>query len=444
MGLPKKALKESQLKYLTAGSAVDDGSHQIFRVTFIENGVQKAAFFKKLEPKNHYPELLAKISVATSVFKRIFQGQNSAEERLVFNEQEQLIGTLSIAVDGFKPFNYANEPIPLDPSLKELVIPNTKTLIDKNAMSILFGRWFLDDDDTHPHNLGFVGDATVDIDFDMFWYWFTIYMKEPRPVIGVPKKRVSLSLRDWETFPNAKDAKHYHCPTYQYPGQETLPIVMPFLPKSYADPSQFQRLANDPLAKEQQLVAALQTLLTYNPEMVRARLTEIFGSMSLNYTSLDATDVKLRAKYEEEFPSFCNPQTNVQSFVDFMLSMYQEHYDNLYRIVVFYMGCDNNGYGVPLPAMNVALYKKPSLYRTIVTWVKLQNETLHSKDDDVIRYNLDEVQKRYHQVWRDAFAPNLKQLLHDSFNLTNKLFKVASSIEVIPEISGKKTTDDSV
>lgn len=453
MGLPKKALRESQLQLLTAGSAVNDGSHQIYRVTFIENSVPVSAFFKKLDPKHHYPELLAKISVAVSLFKRLFQGKNSAEERLVFDNNDKLVGTLSIAIDGFKPFNYSSEPIPLDASARERAIPSTKTLLRKKFIKVLFGRWFLDDDDPHPHNVGVKEDEdeSADIDFDMFLYWFTIYMKEPRPIIGVPKKRVELTVPDWESFPNVKDSKPYHWATFKHPGQETLPGVIPsqllmqVLPKSYADPSQFEQLAHEQEAHEQKFDAALSALLTFHPDMVRKRLHDLFGDMPLNYTSLDNTDVNLRIKYETEFPHLCNEQTNVKPFIDFMVEMYQKHYDNLYRVVVFYMGCENNGYGIPLPATSSALYHKPSFYRNIAAWVQEQNETLYSRDDKSTQYDLAELQKRYHQVWRDAYAPTVKDLLHKTYHLTNDLLcQVSSSKQDLIEIEGKKITDESL
>lgn len=451
MGLPKKALRESQFKFHTVGSAVKDGSHQISRVTFIEGGVEKTAFFKRLETKNHYPELLAKISVAISLFKRIFQGKNSAEERLVFDDNDKLVGTLSIAIDGFKSFNFAEEPVPSDPIAKEEVIPSTKTLIERFIISVLFGRWFLDDDDGHPHNLGFAGSEAADFDFDMFLYWFTIHMKEPRPVVGVPKKRIDLTVRDWEAFPNVKDSKPYHWATFVHPGQETLPNVVPtqvlksVLPKSYADPAQFEQLAHEPLAHEQKFAAGMKALLTYQPEMVRKRLTDLFGDMTLNYTSLDDTDVNLRILYEREFPTLCNDQTNSKPFVDFMMQMYQKHYDNLYRVAVFYMGCDNNGFGVPLASTSSTLYHKPSVYKNIEDWVNTQNETLYKKDDVSIKYDLKELQNRYHQIWRDAYAPTVRDLLHDSFDLTRTLLKkVSSSYPDIVEIEGKKVTDDSL
>lgn len=452
MAIPKKALRRKHLQDLTAGSAVIDGSHQIIRVNFIEDSVTKTGFFKKLEPKNHYPELLAKISVATSLLHRLFLGKNSAEERLVFDEDDKLVGTLSVAIEGFKPFNYASEPVPTEPTVKEQVIPSTKTLIEKNYIAAAFAYWFGDNDDGHPHNNGFAGKEAVILDFDMFFYWFTIGMKEARAVIGSPKKRIALSVRDWEAFPNVQDSKPYHWPTYQHPGKETLPVVLPgqgpiltrILPKLYADPTQFEQLAHEPEAHEQKFAVAMKTLLTFQPEVTRKRLTELFGDMPLNYTSLEETDVSLRVAYEKEYPELCNEKSNTKPFVDFMMDMYQKHFDNLYRVVVFYMGCENNGYSVPLKATCSNLYHKPSVFKNIEAWMKAQNETTHSKDDSSVKYNIPELKKRYHQIWRDAYAPTLKELLHGCYKLTNKvLVQVSSHVEVV-EVEGKKVSDDSL
>ncbi|HHF7375406.1 hypothetical protein [Legionella bozemanae] len=524
MGIPKKALTNSKLTYV---EKIADSSHETWKVSFEEDGVIKKAFFKKLEPKNHYPELLAKISVATSSFKRLFQGKRSAEERLVFGEydlelmpddtkniksgtlyvkleqnfleylvktpdglkkdtiaikdipnfnpqlpltieqlqkikssileitskrgdtQEKVIGTLSIGVEDFKPFHYASQGIPINSTLKEQVAPSVKTLVEKNIMELLLGRWFLDDDDAHPHNLSLAGD----IDFDMFFYWFTIHMKVPRKVIGIPKEHVTLTVRDYEAFPNVQQSMPYHWPPYEHPGQETIPLIMPgvqeqalkLLPKAYADPGEFARLAQNSLAQEQKLAAALKALLTFQPELQRQRLTELFGDLPLNYTSLEETDPSLRAKYEELYPRFCNEKTDKKSFVDFMMDLYQEHYDNLYRVVVFYMGCMDNGYGLPLPPTYLALYQKPSFYRKIQDWVKKENETTYAKEED-LKYKPDELQKRYHQVWRDAFAPIIKELIHSSYRLTNTILKEATNPPYvqISELESKKATDDSL
>lgn len=533
MGIPKKALRHSQLIYSTK-AAISDSSHQTFPVTFEEDGKILKGFLKKLEPKNHYPELLAKISVATSSFKRAFQGKRSAEERLVFQEydletlpensdalkpetlyikldessleegslkytvktpegiikkdsinlseipdfkpespltmeqlqnvkrkilditskrghtEDKLIGTLSICLENFKPFHFASQGIPINSTLKEQVAPSVNTLVQENIMEILLGRWWLDDDDSHPHNLSLAGD----IDFDMFFYWFTIHMKEPRKVIGIPKKHVSLTVRDYEAFPNVQESMPYHWPPYQHPGQETIPVIMPgvqeqalkqLLPKAYADPVEFARLAQNSQAQEQKFAAALKALLTFQPEVQRRRLTELFGDIPLNYSSLKDTDLSLKAKYEELYPNLCNEETDNKTFVDFMMDLYQEHYDSLYRIVVFHMGCSDNGYGIPLPPSYLALYEKPSFYQNVKKWVKDENETTYSTEEST-RYDTDEIQKRYHQIWRDAFAPMIKDLIYNSYRLTNSLLKEATNPPhmQISELVSKKVTDETL
>ncbi len=445
--IPKKALRESDLEII---EVVGEGYNQTFRVKFIDDGITKYGFYKKLNPKREYPELLGKFSVAASLFNRMFLGERAAEERPVFygnekDENSKMAGTLSVDVDGFKRLNFCSEPVPLDTNEKKKVIPDTETLIEEDMMELLLGEWVVDNDDGHPHNKSLKGI----IDFDMFFYWFTILMKKPRPVIGIPKKRLNLTVRDWEGFPIVKDSLPFYWATYEYPGQETFPsalhstIAAPWLEKGYADPSQFAKLAGDPRAKEQQLAAAMKALLAYQPEVMRKRLTELFGDITFNYTSLDEVSVDLRIAYEKTFPELCNERTNTMSFADFMMNLYQKHYDNLYRVVVFYMGCENNGYGVPMPATCAALYKKPSLYRNIEEWVTKQNETLYSKEEDA-KYDLTELQKRYHQIWRDAYTPTLNELLHNCYQLTNKLlFRLSQQVEVA-EVEGKKVTDDSL
>ena len=457
MGIPKKAIKESRLKFKTAGTAVD-GSHQIRRVTFFDQGIEKEAFYKTLDPEHHYPKLLAMMSVAVSAFLRSFLGDQAAEERIVVNEEGEVIGTLSFTINEFTVLNYAGEMIPIESPFKELVVPSTKTLIETKFMEILLSRFFIDDDDGHPHNFGFsVVDRTQPvpsiIDFDMALYWFTIYMKEPRPIIGIPKKNIHFTVADWERFPRIRDAKLYHWASYTSPGQESLTNVLPgqanmmsgVLPKPYADPTQFQALANSPEAQEQKLAAALKILLTYQPDVLRARLVSLFGDLPLNYTALGQS---LSVRYEREFPLLCNEQTNTQPFVEFMMKLYQDHYDSLYRVVVFYMGCENNGHGVPLLPTCTALYKRPSYYQQVVAWVNKQNTTLYALEEPSCRYEITQLEERYHQIWRDAFAPGLKSLLNDTFELANQIIKDAS-LNATDQVSldsndtkAKTTTDE--
>ncbi|WP_133136342.1 hypothetical protein [Legionella rowbothamii] len=476
VSIPKKALnlgsglkpeEELALGKLILGNRVGDGSHKVYHAKYIEDGALKEGFFKELEPERNFPELLAKSSVATSTILKLSQ-ERTAEEHLVYNDQGQVLGIFSLKLEGFKPFNIKGEAIPSDTTEKEQVIPSTETLILENMMEILLGRWAFGDDDPHPHNLSLKGG----IDYDMFWYWFVIFIKGARTGIELPKTRVNLTVRDYERFPCCVDSKPYHSPTYTHPGQGSITIPVPemvqttvlpsTLPKVYAEPEQFARLAATPEAQAQKVAAALKIILTFQPEVLCKRLFDEFESldesdyqrlikkygslvkwaehsdenisetgaspedkpipttMPFNYTSLGQA---LRVKYEQTFPQFCNEKNNRKSFVNFMMKMYQEHYDNLYRVVVFYMGCEDNGFGVPLLATNEELFRKPSIYKNIQEWMAKQNETI---TDSTEKYNLDELHQRYHQVWRDAYALRLRALLRDTRNLTKSLAKLVA------------------
>jgi hypothetical protein len=446
MKIPVKALKENDLtKIKRIGS--EESSHEMWQVRFTEHGVSKIGYFKKLEPDTHFPELLAKFSVVTAGFKNSFQGARSATEYLVFNEEEKICGIVSHEIKDFKPFNFAGEPEPSDPSERELVIPSKKTLLKHKTIKTYFVRLFLDDDDPHPHNVGLQGD----LDFDMFWRRVTMYMKGGRPGIALPKKRIGLSIYDYENCPCIEDAGLYHWCAYDHPGQKSLPTLLPeivqkpllvrALPKVYADPTQFASLAADPLAHEQKLEAALEILLTYQPDVLRNRLHDLLDDMTLNYTSLVPS---IREIYEKEFPDLFNEQTNKMLFIDFMMNMYQQHYDNLYRIVVLYMGCEKNKYGLPLLPTHLSLYKKPSFYQNICKWVENENNTTYVKEPKN-KFDLLLLKNRYHTVWRDSFAPVVKSLYDRASDLTNKLCQLATEEKGnIAKVVGKAVTDESL
>ena len=409
----EKALRTIQLQQLTMGHIISD-SYNVYKVNFIENGQLKNAFLKKLD--HDYRELLAKMTVAASLYKRIFQGNRSAEERLVL-DGDRVVGTLSISMDGFEPLNDAKDVVPMNHCKKEIIIPGIETLIEKNIIELLLGRWFLGEDNRNPHHLSLVGD----ISFKGFWNWFTSPMKDTH-FIGIPKTSVNLTIKDWENFPHINDTNTYQLPSYPQ-RHNTVPISFSFLGlgmsnrvSSSTHLTQFESLAKYPEAHDQKFVAALKILLTYQPEMIKTRLFELFGDMSLNYTSLGA---ELRERYEREFPKYCNAENNRKPFVEFIMEMYREHYDNLYRVVVFYMGCDSNRYGVPLSATYTALYQNPSYYETIKQWVIKQNSTLYADDSENLKFNEFELEKKYHQIWRDAFAPIIKDLLFSTYELTN-------------------------
>lgn len=452
MGFPLKAVKECDLQSVTHDTALD-GAHQIFRASFInEQGKRVSGFVKKLEPLNHFPEFLAKLSVAASVFSRVVLGNNAAEERLILNDREEIVGVFSIEIEGFKPLNYKSEAVPADKVQRERVIPSTQTLILANAIETLLVRWFLHDDDIHPHNIGLIVNelgqilGLGSIDHDMFFYWLTILIKGQRPTIPLPPLHPPLFMEDWASFPHTSKAGNYHWATYQSPGEATRLGIVPgmMLPKAYAEPEQFKALAANKEAQEQKLAASIKILLTL--ETAKTRLREYFGDISVNFTSLDKIDPTLRQRYESQFRAHFRPSDNSSSFADWIIGIYQKHYDYLYRMVVFYMGTSNNGFKLPLPATCHALYMKPSIYKNITAWAQVQNTQHLQLDSEDTRYNLELLEKRYHQIWRDAFANQFKQILNDQYLLNNRVLEVVSSLVpvMLPGLNGMEATNPSL
>jgi hypothetical protein len=447
MNIPSKALR---IDNVSMGDNVPGSAHKVKKVSFIMDGRVQQGFFKELDIADNFPALLVYMSGSTSVYLDSFQGNEcTPAEYLVYSddvENPQLLGLVSTALKDFVPFKYAGEPLESGEN-REAVIPSTKTLVKNNFIRILFNRWYLNDDDFHPHNGGLAGG----IDFDMFWYWFVIHMKGARIVVDPPKKRINLTVNNYERFPDIEESAPYHWVTFDHPGEKTtekvyLPesvkkTVLSILPKAYADPQQFRALAGNPEAQAQKVAAALQALVTYQPDVLRKRLEERFDKLTLNYTALPK---EICDQYTILFPELCNAQTNKEPFIDFMMKIYQMHYDNLYRVVVFYMGCKDNGFGVPLAATHQELYTKPSLYKNIVEWVKQENasETHRSKNNPL---QLDELKKRYHQIWRDSYTPRIRQLIYSSRNLAEKLKLMAttSSREVTVKLA-KETTDSNL
>ena len=452
MGLiPKKGVLLTDLTFNTAGAA--DGSHKIAIVEFTKDDKIIKAYFKPLD--ENYPELLAKMSVATALILKVFLGDRAAEERLVFNAEGIIVGSLSIALEGFIPFAYANQAdIPTDPGLLKQVVPDVATLIERDVIALMVAKAFSGDDDVHPGNIGLRGI----FDYDMAWYFITVYMKGPRAVVGVPGD-TNLTTADLHSFPILSKLPIYHWPANQSPGERSIPSFIPGqtqvlklgLPKQYVNPGEFRKLAGEMKAHEQKLAAMLKILVTFEPDMVMARLEEYFGDISLNYKCLETYKIK---QYETIFPSLFNSETNTEPFRLFMMKIYQKQFDNLYRVVVFDRGCLDNGFGLRLAATADCLFTTPSYYQKIAAWAGEQNALDYPEPKDgeprkinPSRFNLELLEKRYLQVWRDTRVPDITDLLQKLYALIFEHVAVTlaidKKIQVVPN-PAKKITDNTV
>lgn len=462
MPLPVKALRYGQIKLLTVGSAVPTSGHQVCKAEFVDtDGQTKLGFYKELIPDGvgdgSYPEILGKYSVATSVLVRLALGEKGAEDRLVFDDNGRIIGTLSVNLAKYKPmYTVDNLTLPEDPQEREEVAPSVETLLNNDDVAaFLVNGWRIKCDDRHPGNFSLFGS----IDWDMAFYPYTYIMKGKRLVDGItkplPEKGMTLRSKELDNFPIIEGRTH--TPTNHIPGNFNL------FKKFYAFAS-FRKLASNPAIKteegdvywqEQFFSAMLKELLTFDPEMVRARLKEYIGEeMTLNFLSLPKEKHEQLTKL---YPDLFNEETDKKPFIDHIMKVFQREYDELYRAVVLYPGCIKNSEGVPVISFNRFLNNKPSAFKKIQDWASKLNEKIriawdkfqktifpHNVRDAFAspadaQYDLQRMTQRYHQIWRDAHSLALKSILNEGYSFIDDL---AASLQLNPTLT--KEEDDSI
>ncbi|KTD18700.1 Uncharacterised protein [Legionella lansingensis] len=465
MPLPAKALRYGQLRKKTEGLAVPTSGHQVVKMEFVDSdGQVKTGFYKELIPEGvgdgSYPEILAKYSVAASVLIRLALGDRAAEDRLVFDEEGRIKGTLSVNLEKYKPLYSSSQSLPLDPQEKELVCPSVETLLQHNVAELLVSAWRIKCDDRHPGNFSLFGL----IDWDMALYPYTYIMKGKRLVDGLtkelPEKGMKLLSKELDDYPNIEGRTH--TPTNSWPGNANMW-------KRYKSYAEFQALSSNPALKtedgttswqEQFFAALLKELLSFDPEMLRARLKEYLGEeLILDYRSLPRYKSE---QLEKTHPTLFNEKTDQTPFIDHMMNVFQREYNELYSAVVLYPGCPQNKSGVPVVGFNRFLRNKPSAFHNVLRWADAQNDRMSEcwrryeekkkAQGNVTgaldaytmpvegRYHLERMQKRYHQIWRDAHSPTIKAIIGEGYTLIRQL---ANELRVKPLPLATKELEES-
>ncbi|KTC84700.1 MULTISPECIES: hypothetical protein [Legionella] len=443
MSLPSKALYISQLQYLE-GQVVTPSGHEVKKVRLFDaDGQEQIAYFKPIA--DDYPPLLAKYSVAASVALRLSLGDKAAEDRLVFDETgKKILGTVSFELPGYKPLLSAGKNLPTDPKERELVCPSKETLIKYNVAELLVAAWRYKCDDRHPDNFSLFGL----LDWDMILYHITHIMKGGRYIDGIlkpiPKKGMRLKAEELDTFPNVLNRTHW--PANTIPGNFNYY-------KHYQAAEAFQALAGSIEFQEQMFEALLKELLSFDPEMLRVRLKEYLGDLPLDYSSLSS-----KLDYEREYPLLFNSETDNKSFVDHMVRVFQNEYDEFRSEVVYYQGCEENEYGIPVSGFAKFLRNKPSAYKKIQEWAANQNQKMEARAQKIKihedlkpqssqpilnaydvapegRYDLERMKKNYHKFWRDSHVPILSSVIEEAKILANNL---ANELRMVPIPMPKK------
>ena len=400
MQLPRKALRDGQLRHTSAGQAVEASGHKVSKAEFTDSdGAIITGFFKPVGPD--YTELSAKYSTAVSIAMRFALGDKVAEDRLVFNKQGQIVGTFSIAVDDYKPLLSFKGKVPSDQQEKELVCPSVRTLLKHDVASLLVSSWRYKDDDRHPGNFS----LKYAIDPDMSLYNRTSKIKGGRLVDVIRNKDIeeatALQFAHITNFPNVPGRTHW--PTYK------LPDNYNFL-KQNASYYEFQQLATNPALEtdegstsfqEQMFNAMLKELLAFEPDMWMLAFDDYFGDTPLDYLSLDPYKSEQLSKYQ---PLLYNTVTDRESFAKHALAVFQQEYDELCRTVVFYPGCEKNEYGVSVVSFNHFLRNKPSSLKKTLDWAESQNKLMATHWD---RYQLYLINPEIKLYLRDRGRPEI-------------------------------------
>jgi hypothetical protein len=409
MPKPVKAFLAKEL--LPQGRAgLPSSGHEVTKVTFASStGIEAIGFFKPCDDET-YPPLLAKYAVAVGQLYRMTLGQRAAEDRLVYNDDGQIIGTVSIGIKNFLPMCASSDKAPRDREKASLAIPSKQTLIDNRIAEVLIASWRHKEDDLHPGNLSLEGR----IDWDMSKYHLTSIIKGERFVCGLlvdnPHNSTKLLGEDLDNFPIIK-SQRTHWPT-RTPGNLNFN-------KAYQSQSAFMQLANSNAFKKQVYFALLKEILSFQPLTLQERLHRYLGDEALDLDSLlkasGEADVESSGSIKNELLKNFNRnlfynKDEERSFVDHFLLFENQEYNEFKRVVIHYPGFRNY------------LVENPQAFLEAKEWFDEQNH-LHP----YIPYQLDEIEIIYQKVWRQSA---LKKTVSKVFAVKDIIEEIDNHIEL--------------
>lgn len=445
--IPSKTLYFADLVFANEHTVPRSG-HEVLRATYND----KEGFFKPLSES--YPAILAKISVASSVSMRNTLPDRIAEERLVFDKNNKIIGTFSYALADYKPLLCTGESLPENLEEKEKVCPSVATLLINNIAELLVVLWRMKDDDRHPGNMSIWGA----IDWDMIMYHITCIIKGHRFIDGllrpIAQKAMELKASDLDNFPSIDGRTHW--PGNNIPGNYNYY-------KLHQAAEAFQALCANPQIKtssgdisfqEQLFTALLKELLSHDRNTLEIQLKDYFGDLPVDYLSLDSYKSE---ELNKIFPKLFSPGIDQIPFAEHMATIFESEYMEFYNVVVSYKGCEKNKESVSVPSFRDFLITNPVAFQKIQQWAIEKNKKMadnwerhqveinsqsnnndNKEDSDwqliteegleqnsipIIenaycippngRHNLTVIEQRYLQVWRDAQAPILGSIVFE-------------------------------
>lgn len=400
---PALSFNVSDLQRVKKVKESSPSSHSVEVVTFKDPTIDGPIHaYKKLCDEN-YPPLLAKYVVAFSVLVRAALGERASEDRLIYNDTGQIIGSVSIEVPNFVPLLKAGKTYD-DPKKNELGNPNKETLIKYNVAELLVSAYKHKNNDLHPDNISVNGL----IDWDELYYEITSIIKGQRVLSGIafetPKVSTQAREKDLRSFPNV--GARIHWPTNFVPKNWNLL-------KMYKTGA-FLELQGDSEFTDQYFTAILKELLAFDKKMLTQRMKLYLGNEELNLNELPIDKRVALLSFGRESKLFLDEQGKERKFVEHCIMFLEQEHIKFKNILL------------NMPEFHDFLIKSnkdPAKIVEIKKWFINQNEK------NIIPYNLNFIDTELHTLWRECFkqkfADHMKQFDIDitqrtKLYLTNK------------------------
>lgn len=429
MPFPRMSVFEKHFTYLD-DVPVSASKNPVKKVSFVDSlGNTVIGFFKA--KSEDYTPFQIKYAVASSILVRLFVGEQGAEERLVFNEKGDIIGSVSIWCPDYKPMKAWKlfwQSV-TDVEEKKIVNPSTSDLLVLNFMRLLMAATRIKGDDFHGGNLC----PTAMIDAERYAYHILAevlgYRWNEGRLHEEPIEALRFRSEHLSNYPN--DGRCTHWPANDIPKCITIE-------KIHAAAEAVQSLASNPCietengqvcANDQKFTAVLAILLAFNSNLLQAHLEPYLGDLPLDFMSLnhDSGNKEAANRLMGKFPHLFNKETDKDSFIKHYCVMQQIEHDEFYRANVFYWGCKENKYHVPVPGFWEFLKNRPGAFREVTAWMEAQNKafeavwekqqfsstepSLSSNPSSTncmgpeCQYDLKMVEAAYHQIYRDSRSP---------------------------------------
>ncbi|MEO8401459.1 MAG: hypothetical protein ABI597_06630 [Gammaproteobacteria bacterium] len=383
---PKKSFKLSQLKILN--KTVTSG-HAISQVTYVQSdGQVKEGYLKYCD--SSYPDILAGIVIGISQVIRFAVGSEYAsEERLVYDDYDEIIGTLSFTLPNFIPFQSLSlsDTDDKDPEKQAFRNPDLNTLLEYNFARLLVSGYRNKTDDLHPDNISIFGL----IDFDMYYYDLTSILKGERQLTGfllkTPHKICELKEKHIREFPHVPDRTHW---VTKAPNNYNLFKIFRAQAILYS-------LKDNPIFKKQMYTALLQEMLSFDVEMLKKYLQYYLDDEPLILDNLPAVKRDKLIKYNKEL--FYDDKGNERTIADCCLQLFESEYKAFVRLILH------------MPEFRCFLIENPGILDQMKAWFREQNAFLlrQNKLDGVPSYlhDLERIEQVYYQICRDSFVTPL-------------------------------------